>query len=396
MRIIYIEDFFHPEAGYHINLLSKYWTLFGHEVVIFTAEAGKIPKSLTSFFDYSNIEEKDKEFENRNKVKIERLPIYCEISGRAVYKRQIFRKIKQYHPDIVYCNGNDSLIGMQLVLRSRRSDYGLVLDSHMLKIASQNKFRKIYYALYKRLITPVICKRKIPVIRTQDDNFIEECLGIPLSMSPFISFGSDTLNFHPDEDSRMTFRNKNNISKEAFVVIYAGKLNKAKGIELLREALRSRFPSRREIVFLIVGTIDSGINNGDDFFEGCDNRIIRFPTQTYTNLPEFYQAADIAIFPRQCSLSFFDVQACGLPVVFEDNQLNCIRASYGNALLFRQGDCEDFRNKIIEFESMDPDTFLSVKNSSIRFIKEKYDYRDKAMEYIPILESQLNSKRDSQ
>lgn len=389
MKIVYIDDFFHPDAGYHINLLSKYWSLFGNEVIIFTAEAEKTPEDLKSFFDYSGIEKKDRDFETKNKVKIERVPIWGVVSGRAVYKKTIFRKIRQYNPDIVYCNGNDSLIGMQLILKSRRANYGLVLDSHMLKIASKNKFRNVYYHLYQRLITPIILKRKIPVIRTQDDDFIEECLGIPLSLSPLISFGSDTLNFHPDNNVRKQFRHENGISQDAFVVVYAGKLNSAKGVELLRDALLEPFNTNREIVFVIVGTVDSSIDNAESYFDNSQIKMVRFPTQCYTDLPKFYQASDIAIFPRQCSLSFFDVQACGLPVVFEDNQLNKTRALNGNALLFKQGDVTDFRRKVCEYANMDAIALEDVKNNAINYIKENYDYRDKALEYLPILESQL-------
>ena len=50
MKIINIEDFFHPNAGYQINIISKYLAKFGHEVIIITADMAKIPNQLTSFF----------------------------------------------------------------------------------------------------------------------------------------------------------------------------------------------------------------------------------------------------------------------------------------------------------------------------------------------------------
>ena len=389
MRIIYIDDFFHPDAGYHINLLSKYWSLFGHEVFLLTAESEKIPESLKSFFDYSNIKEKDRDFELKNRVKIIRLPIIRVISGRAIYTKEIFRKIERINPDIVYCNGNDSLIGMQLTLRAKKAKYGLVLDSHMLEIASVNKFREAYHMFYKKIFAPIIIKQEIPVIRTQESDYIEKYLGIPLKMSPFISFGSDTLNFHPDAEVRKRFRKENGISQNAFVVVYAGKLNEAKGIDLLKKTITNKFNLGVEIVFLIVGTLDSSINDPDKYFNNCQNRVIRYPTQKYPDLPKFYQASDIAIFPKQCSLSFYDVQACGLPVVFEDNSLNIIRASHGNALVFQHDNVEDFRDKITLLANMDSVRFKTMQKHAIQYIMENYDYKDKAMEYIPILESKL-------
>ena len=50
MRIVQIEDFFHPNAGYQVNILSKYFSKAGHDVTIVTAELEKLPEYLTGFF----------------------------------------------------------------------------------------------------------------------------------------------------------------------------------------------------------------------------------------------------------------------------------------------------------------------------------------------------------
>ena len=38
MKIAEIEDFFRPDAGYKINIFSKYFARMGNETVIVTAE----------------------------------------------------------------------------------------------------------------------------------------------------------------------------------------------------------------------------------------------------------------------------------------------------------------------------------------------------------------------
>lgn len=38
MKIVHVEDFFHPDAGYQINILPKYMAKMGHEVVVITSE----------------------------------------------------------------------------------------------------------------------------------------------------------------------------------------------------------------------------------------------------------------------------------------------------------------------------------------------------------------------
>ena len=55
MKIVNVEDFFHPDAGYQINILSKYHVALGHDVTIITAQMEKVPVTLTSFFGRENI-----------------------------------------------------------------------------------------------------------------------------------------------------------------------------------------------------------------------------------------------------------------------------------------------------------------------------------------------------
>lgn len=393
MKIAYICDFFHPDAGYHPNLLSKYWTMFGHEVFMLTSELERMPESLTQFFDCTNIEEKDKRFAEKYGVTIIRCPIYRFVSGRSIYKANIFHELKGLDPDVVYINGNDTLIGMQMTLKYRRSPYGLVMDSHMLDIASNNKFKNAYRAFYRRTFAKIIINENIPVIRAQNDNYVEKCLGIPLDRSPWISFGSDLTIFHTDEQARKLAREEAGIAENAFVILYAGKVNKTKGLDLFAEAVQEKFQSEKQVCIVVVGSTEG--EEGaliEKKLESSENRILRYPTQKYTELPRFYQMADIAVFPRQCSLSFFDAQACGLPVVFEDNNINVDRSGAHNAMTFPAGNPLELRKTIKNFLLMDEKEFKNYRENAVNYVRSTYNYEDKAREYIPYLEDQARKK----
>lgn len=394
MKIVYIIDFFHPDAGYQDNILSKYWAQSGNEVIVFTSEIKKIPSGLTKFFDCTNIEAKDRKFEEKNQVQILRIPIIAYKSGRSIYSREIFKQIKRIGPDIIFVNGNDTLIGIQLTLKNRKAPYALVLDSHMLEMASENPYRNLFRFFYRKFITPIIIKENIPVVRTQDDAYVEKNLGIPLDRCPLISFGSDTLLFHPDNDQKIKFRKENNILKEEFVVLYAGKLSKNKGADILAEAVGEEITKKRNVIFIIVGNSTGEFGKFvEKSLKKAKNRVIRFPTQKYENLCGFYQAADIAIFPKECSLSFYDVQACGLPVVFENNDVNISRSQHGNAVVFDSGDAKDLIRKIRMFAEMEIDEFSSYSKNSENFILDGYQYKDKAEEYIALFNNQILKKK---
>ena len=386
MRVVHIEDFFHPNAGYQINILPKYMVKKGIDTYIISSEIDKVPSGLTSFFGREDIEKYDKEYEITTGVKIIRVPVKGFVSSRAVFGKELDKIIQQLQPDVLYVHGNDTLVGIKYIWQQSKLNFALVSDSHMLEMASANRFNKLYRKFYKTFITPRIIKNNLTIIRTQNDSYVEKCLGIPLNQAPWISYGSDTLLFHPDQNKRKQFRIRNNILEEAFVIIYAGKLDESKGGLFLAKVLQKKFISEKKVVFIVVGnTFGEYGREVESIFSISENSILRFPTQRYVDLADFYQGSDLALFPRQCSLSFYDAQACALPVISEDNNINIDRCSHENGLNFKQGNVEDFRNKIQYYIDMDDDYFNKIKYNAYTFIKSNYDYSDKADEYMKVI-----------
>lgn len=394
MKIVQVENIFHPDAGYQINIISKYMVKFGHEVTIITANLDNINSDVVRFFGKDNIEERDALYEKKYGVNIVRLPVKRVISGRVQFGKEFIPTIKKENPDIVYIHENDSISGMRYLMYYKKLGYPLIMDSHMLEMASQNKFRKYYRFFYKLIFTPRIKKNYIKVIRTQDDSYVEKFLGIPLSQAPWISVGSDIMLFHPDDSKNKEFRVKNNISENAFVVLYAGKLDESKGGMLLAEAIEKKIHTNKEVVFVIVGkTVGEYGKRVEAKLTNSENRVIRFPTQKYEDLAPFYQAADLAVFPRQCSLSFYDVQACAVPVVFENNNINIDRAKFNNAVVFKHDDIDAFRNTMEQMINMPEKEYRVMKEAALQFVLENYNYEIITQKYCDLIEKEMIRQR---
>lgn len=388
MRIVHVEDFFHPDAGYQVNILAKYQVKFGHEVIVITSEMEKIPQDLTAFFGRDQIEQRDREYEETFGVKIIRLPLHGFFSGRAIFTRALKKTIDQCQPDVLFVHGNDTVTGMWATWNRKKLGCPLVLDSHMLEMASNNRLRNLFRGFYQMMVTPIVKKENLTVIRTQDDPYVEKCLGIPLSQAPWISYGSDTMLFHPDDEQRRAFRRDNGISENAFVVVYAGKLDEAKGGMLLADLTCEKLDTNREIVYLVVGNTSGDYGAAvEKQFSESPYRVLRIPTQKYRDLAQFFQVADLAVFPKQCSLSFYDVQACGLPVLFEDNGINIDRCKFNNGWTYRAGDLQDMKQKLEQILAMDNQTYTETCQNSYNFVREKYDYEEKAKEYMNVIQA---------
>lgn len=395
MKILHIDETFHPSFGYQINSLAKFQSMKENQVYIITCQHNVIHPAFISFSsDNDNILLYDKEYENKNNVKVIRIPVRRFISGRAIYKNGYNKYIDEIKPDVILIHQVESYIAIRCLLSSNIYKYPIVFDSHMLKMGSVNKLSSIYNFMYKLIVTPKIIKSKLKVIRTQNDDYVERYFGIPLSQAPFISFGSDTQLFTPNKQVKTCFRNEYVISENDFVIVYTGKLDSAKGGKLLAETFLKKLTNINNInvVVIIVGNIPDNEYGNEvlELLNKSENRIIRFPTQKYIDLPKFYQSADLSVFAKQCSLSFYDAQACGLPVVSEDNSINVDRLKYNNGFNFKSGEPDDFRRQIIRCIEMPKDKFDKMHKNAFEFIDNNYNYEDIAKKYTDLLIDEYN------
>ncbi len=392
MKILHVDETFHPSYGYQVNPLAKFQQKQGNEVYIVTPTKEYLYPVYREFGDDgSNLEAEDKKYENETGVKVIRIPAKGYFLRRLVYGKDIFKIVDEINPDVVFVHCVETLTAMRFLLHENK--YPMLFDSHMLSMASGNRFAKIYEFVYRKIITKKIIKKKYDVIRTQDDDYVNKHLGIPETQTPFISFGTDTILFSPSNEKREEFRKKYKIAEDTFVVVYTGKLTEAKAGQLLAETFEKKFNSK--IALICVGTPpdnDYG-KRVKETLENSENQIVMFPTQSYLELARFYQVADLSVFPKQCSMSFYDAQACGLPVLSEDNNVNVDRCSHGNGKNFKAGDIDDFREKIEELAKMDRSEYKKMREEARRFVENGYDYADIAAEYTRYLDKAVKREK---
>lgn len=383
MRIVEIEDFFHPDAGYQVNVLSKVLVEHGNEVTIVAAENMEIfPASLTGFFGIENIKERDTWYEETFNVKIVRVKARGYYSGRTLYTSKIYSVVESLHPDLLFVHGNDSLIGMSYTRLAPKLSFPVIFDSHMLSIASRNRLSSVFKKLYSKVYAPIINKQHLKVIRVQDDPYVISDLGIDAELAPYIGFGTDKGIFHPSDERKKKLRLERGIPQEDSVVLYAGKLDESKGGMLLAHAIETSF-GIDSVTFVIAGNA-SGERAAEleSTLASSENRIVRLPTYKYPQLPDLYQMADLALYPAQCSLSFYDVQASGLPVVVDDStKVNIDRVSSGNGILFKAGSEAGLRDAIARYLAMPGNEKDAMKHRALTYIGESFSYDNVARRY---------------
>lgn len=394
MKILHVDETFHPSYGYQVNPLARYQRRQGHDVTIMTVDKEHLYGVYKDFGDDgSTVLSADMEYTKMSGVDIIRIPTKGYFMNRAVYSKKLFKKIDEINPDVIFVHCVETITGMRFLLKKKK--YPLMFDSHMLSMATTNRFAKIYETFYKLIFTRIIKKKGYYVIRTQDDDYVNSHLAVPKELTPFISFGTDTMLYNPSDEVRQEFRKKHEINENDFVVVYTGKLTPGKGGKLLAEAFLEPFNTDKNVVLTIVGnTPDTEYGKEvDAILKKAAVRVLHFPTQKYTDLPQFYQMADLSIFPKQCSLSFYDAQASGLPVLSEDNNINVDRCSHGNGSNFLSGNIESFRHELEKYMNMPSEELKEMRDKAVKFIQEGYDYDIIAKQYTDYLSKSIQNHK---
>lgn len=398
MKILHLDDIFYPEAGYLVNIISKYEVLEGHEVIVLTSTVENWAPQRRVFWGDNDIEERDALFEKRTGAKIIRYYAKWEISDRLYFDRGYYSLINEINPDIIFIHNESGFNTFHFLIRYHINRFPIILDTHMVDFAAGKKLRHLFYYFYRHTFARIIINNKIIVIRTQEDDYVKKRLGIPLELAPFISFGSDLTIFHPDKLVKKKMRNKLGIPEDSFVVIVTGKLTEGKGGMLLAETFYKRFTEDKIVTLITVGTAtdDEYGRRVSGRLEKSENMVVRIPTQKYYDLAQYYQCSDLAVFAKQCSLSFYDAQACGLPVVLEDNSVNLTRVTNNNGKVFKSGDVKDFRDKIKEFIELDNAEMSIYADNAVQLIKNSYNYENISRKYTALMEKAIiNFRRKS-
>ena len=162
--------------------------------------------------------------------------------------------------------------------------------------------------------------------------------GVQRQKVEVMHLGVETDRFHPpgvDERARaMALRMELGFSPEDIVVVYTGKFTADKNPLILAESVDEMRRQGVPIVALFVG---DGIQR-EALIKTKGTRVVPFVPNA--DLPQYYWAADVAVWPTTESTSMLDAAACGLPLVISS------RVAYrehvdGNGFVFEVGNRTD-------------------------------------------------------
>lgn len=321
MKIVHIEDYFDPTAGYQINELLYASKNFNDDVYLITS------KDMTPFHKKFDVDE-DRDFEQSTGVKIYRLESVFKISSRLILKN-LAKVLNEINPDVVFMHGIGDFKDLQLWMK--KPNYKIVRDCHMSWIASKNKFRHIFYYMYRLMFASIINRtNKYDVIYALGDEEYEylKKIGIEDNKIDYLPHGYNESIMYYDETERNNIREKYKIAADDIVISYIGKFNYSKRPDLIIDII-NRFDEKyiitNKLKLLFIGPKENiYMKEFNEKLEKIDKKIpiIIDDSKSFDELRKYYSASDICIFPKETTLSSIHAQVCGCPVIMEDYKSN--------------------------------------------------------------------------
>jgi D-inositol-3-phosphate glycosyltransferase len=166
---------------------------------------------------------------------------------------------------------------------------------------------------------------KVVAISTETKQYLQSFFPIPDNKITIINLGVDRDKFTFLPSARITQRERLGIPQDAFLIIYAGKIIPAKKCDWVYEIAKEYLQANPNVFLLFVGSgIDSEYAHGIKQLtrqDGVEHQVIWHAHIPHEELPHFFSAADVAIWPFQETMAALEAASCSLPIILRDSQI---------------------------------------------------------------------------
>jgi glycosyltransferase involved in cell wall biosynthesis len=396
MKIVVVSDWFAEKMGYAENFLPKALASWGAEVHVITSNVQPYfnsPFYKEIYAPYIGPGVVDCSVKQLDGYTLYRLP-HGRWRGRLRI-RGLLQRVRELKPQIVQTFDTYCPSTYELTLAKPLLGYKLFHESHLHAsvfppITQWPGIRKraewlAYAATLGRFVS--LMAEKCYPISTDAADIIVQFFGFQPKKIRICSLGVDTELFAPAVrtshlEERQQLRAELGFAPADIVCVYTGRFSGDKGPILLAQAIRHLVQEGRPVRGLFVG---SGQKEELDAINACPGCVIH-PFVPVRDLPKFYRAADIGVWPKQESTSQLDAAACGLPLILSD-RIQVWERVEGNGLLYSEGDVGDLAKQIWKLS----ETALrqEMGQRGITKIRENFSWRRIAGERLQDYEAAL-------
>ncbi len=353
MRIVFLAEWYSSGMGYAENQLTKAMASLGPEVHLVTSNAQVYFNSPTyketyeSFLGPPIVECGTSQVDGYT---LHRLP-FSFIRHRYLTLNGLRNKLQEIQPDIVHNFDVTSYTNWQLLWAKCFVPFKLFLECHthasVFPLAKEQHPKLNLPQNIRKTVGRLlgIFSEKCYPISIDSGDIAHRFYGIPSRKMEIVSLGVDTELFHPvrtkeDQQARETLRVKLGVTPEEILCIYTGRFSPSKHPLCLAQAVTHA----RQLGHPVRGLFVGGGEQEQQILAN-DGNIVQSWVKA-KELPGYYRAADIGVWPREESTSQLDAASCGLPLIISDGTQVPERID-GNGLVYKHDDAQDLAQQIL-------------------------------------------------
>ncbi|HRG59145.1 MAG TPA: glycosyltransferase family 4 protein [Bacteroidia bacterium] len=375
MKIVILAYWFSEKMGYAENYLPVAFGKLGHETHLVTTDLqiyATSPDYDKVYLQHLGPKQVSKGVFKKEHYTLHRNGHY-ENDGLGIDALE--QKIAEIKPDVVYCF---EIVGPDinlLVKIKEKYNFKLVSESrlHLSVFNVPKTLRQKFYIWRKSFHYKEIAQKVDLFYPIAPDvlQVIQNYYRIPKRKCKLASLAVDTDLFNDlnlNESEKQKFRKQKGFNETDIVCVYTGRFTHAKGPLILAKAI-DYLHSKGETAYkgFFVGQGDLQTQSELTHHKGCSTH----PFVNGNELPMFYKAFDIGVWPLQESTSQLDAAACGMPIIINSTVEDKFRIE-GNGLAFEINNYHDLADKIVSLKSAEVRKKLGSNGS--QKIKKAYSW----------------------
>lgn len=298
--------------GYQENYLSRKQHQLGYDVSIisFSEDKRKIERSV-----------------DENGILVVRLPLNNSIFRKLPFIRGLFHRVngllkelERINPDIIFVHGIGIADDMEVVKYKRHNRHVVVFaDSHAdyYNTPLNTLSCKIGTYTYGRVYAKRLSKacNKVWGVSPWRVDYLNKVYKVSRDKTGLLVMGGDEDKVAEaiGNNSRITIRQQYGISSDAFVIVSGGKMDVAKNIHLLTQAVSML--QNKQVYLILFGKMDEECRKLCSPY--LSDHVIQVGWIDSDAVYPFFIAADLAVFPGTHSVLWEQSCSAGIPGIFK-------------------------------------------------------------------------------
>ena len=319
MKIVHIaiSCFYIEGAGYQENLLPKAHRKAGHEVTMISSQY--------SFNSKGQVEYRPvRTYTNDNDVKVIILKDTPHLRlGLNMFKKKcygLYKALENEHPDIIFMHGLSALDSYTVLRYLRKHpQVKFYADQH-------GDYYNTRYSTLGRFVLNFITRPMVKKIADRANKlwgttpwrveYMQDVYKVPAEKTDLLVMGADEgkIDWENKDTIRKAIRKQYDIDENDFLIITGGKVNRAKNIHLLADAIVAL--NRKDIKLLVFGSFDKEME--ETFIKYADKENIVLAGWIKSDAAyNVFLAGDLVCFPGTHSVLWEQAVACGIPGIYQ-------------------------------------------------------------------------------